>query len=100
MRVLVTGASGGLVPFVMRALWERHEVVLMSKRGSDLCAHPVANISLLWAHKGTTPDPGTLVKIALRGPDPKEVRIWTHHENQIQRLASDVARRRHGRPIP
>jgi UDP-glucose 4-epimerase len=32
MRVLVTGASGGLAPFVIRALWERHEVVLMSRR--------------------------------------------------------------------
>jgi nucleoside-diphosphate-sugar epimerase len=32
MRVLVTGASGGLAPFVIRALWERHEAVLMSRR--------------------------------------------------------------------
>jgi len=32
MRVLVTGASGGLTPFVICALWERHEVVLMSRR--------------------------------------------------------------------
>ena len=32
MRVLVTGASGGLAPFVIRALWERHEVVLLSRR--------------------------------------------------------------------
>src|SRR5215470_18602846 len=32
MRVLVTGASGGLAPFVIRALWEQHEVVLLSRR--------------------------------------------------------------------
>jgi len=32
MRVLVTGASGALAPFVIRALWERHEVVLLSRR--------------------------------------------------------------------
>ena len=32
MRVLVTGASGTLAPFVIRALWERHEVVLLSRR--------------------------------------------------------------------
>ncbi|MBM3222207.1 MAG: NAD(P)-dependent oxidoreductase [Candidatus Tectomicrobia bacterium] len=32
MRVLVTGASGGLAPFVIRALGEQHEVVLMSRR--------------------------------------------------------------------
>jgi nucleoside-diphosphate-sugar epimerase len=32
MHVLVTGASGGLAPFVIRTLWERHEVVLMSRR--------------------------------------------------------------------
>jgi uncharacterized protein YbjT (DUF2867 family) len=32
MRVLVTGASGTLAPFVIRALWERHEVVLLSHR--------------------------------------------------------------------
>ena len=31
MRVLVTGASGNLAPFIIRALWERHEVVLMSR---------------------------------------------------------------------
>ena len=32
MRVLVTGASGTLAPFVIRAFWERHEVVLLSRR--------------------------------------------------------------------
>ena len=32
MRVLVTGASETLAPFVIRALWERHEVVPMSRR--------------------------------------------------------------------
>ena len=32
MRVLVTGASGTLAPFVIRALWERHTVVLLSRR--------------------------------------------------------------------
>src|SRR6266545_994207 len=32
MRVLVTGASGALAPFVIRAFWERHEVVLLSRR--------------------------------------------------------------------
>ena len=32
MRVLVTGASGGPAPFVIRTLWERHEVVLLSHR--------------------------------------------------------------------
>lgn len=32
MRVLVTGASGTLAPFVIRALRERHDVVLMSRR--------------------------------------------------------------------
>jgi hypothetical protein len=31
MRVLVTGANGSLAPFVLRALWERHEAVLMSR---------------------------------------------------------------------
>jgi nucleoside-diphosphate-sugar epimerase len=35
MRVLVTGASGGLGPFVIRALMERHDVVLMSRRPPD-----------------------------------------------------------------
>jgi nucleoside-diphosphate-sugar epimerase len=32
MKVLVTGASGQLGPFVIRALQERHEVVLMSRQ--------------------------------------------------------------------
>jgi nucleoside-diphosphate-sugar epimerase len=32
MRVLVTGASGTLAPLAIRALWERHEVVLLSRR--------------------------------------------------------------------
>ena len=32
MHVLVTGASETLAPFVIRALWERHEVVLLSRR--------------------------------------------------------------------
>lgn len=32
MRVLVTGASGTLAPFVIRTLLGRHEVVLMSRR--------------------------------------------------------------------
>ena len=32
MRVLVTGASETLAPFVIRALWERHKVVLLSRR--------------------------------------------------------------------
>jgi hypothetical protein len=32
MRVLVTGARGLLAPFVIRALWERHAVVLLSRR--------------------------------------------------------------------
>ena len=32
MRVLVIGASGTMAPFVIRALWERHEVVLLSRR--------------------------------------------------------------------
>ena len=32
MRVLVTGARGTLAPCVIRALWERHEVVLLSRR--------------------------------------------------------------------
>ena len=32
MRVLVTSTSGGLAPFVIRTLWERHEVVLLSRR--------------------------------------------------------------------
>ena len=32
MRVLFTGASGGLSSFVIRALWARYEVVLMSRR--------------------------------------------------------------------
>src|SRR5512138_1862829 len=31
MKVLVTGASGTLGPFVIRALLERHDVVLMSR---------------------------------------------------------------------
>lgn len=35
MRVLVTGASGALGPFVMRALLERHDLVLMSRRPPD-----------------------------------------------------------------
>jgi hypothetical protein len=41
MRVLVTGASGGLAPFVIRTLWERHEVVLLSRR------HPQAEFATL-----------------------------------------------------
>ena len=32
MRVLVTGARGTLAPCVIRALGERHEVVLLSHR--------------------------------------------------------------------
>src|SRR5262249_17306406 len=32
MKVLVTGASGQLAPFVIRALWEQHDVVLMSRQ--------------------------------------------------------------------
>jgi nucleoside-diphosphate-sugar epimerase len=35
MKVLVTGASGMLGPFVIRALMERHDVVLMSRRAPD-----------------------------------------------------------------
>ena len=35
MKVLVTGASGTLGPFVIRALMERHEVVLMSRHKPD-----------------------------------------------------------------
>ena len=35
MKVLVTGASGTLGPFVIRALMERHDVVLMSRRQPD-----------------------------------------------------------------
>jgi len=35
MKVLVTGASGQLGPFVIRALMERHDVVLMSRRPPD-----------------------------------------------------------------
>ena len=31
MRVLVTGASGSLAPFVLRAMWERHGAVLRSR---------------------------------------------------------------------
>jgi nucleoside-diphosphate-sugar epimerase len=32
MRVLVTGARGALAPFVIRALWDRHVVVLLWRR--------------------------------------------------------------------
>ena len=32
MKVLVTGASGQLGPFVIRALRERHDLVLMSRQ--------------------------------------------------------------------
>jgi nucleoside-diphosphate-sugar epimerase len=35
MKVLVTGASGQLGPFVIRALMERHDVVLMSRQQPD-----------------------------------------------------------------
>jgi UDP-glucose 4-epimerase len=35
MKVLVTGASGALGPFVIRALMERHDLVLMSRRKPD-----------------------------------------------------------------
>lgn len=35
MKVLVTGASGTLAPFVIRALMARHELVLMSRRMPD-----------------------------------------------------------------
>src|SRR5262252_8286558 len=35
MKVLVTGASGQLGPFVIRALMERHDVVLMSRHQPD-----------------------------------------------------------------
>jgi nucleoside-diphosphate-sugar epimerase len=35
MKVLVTGASGTLGPFVIRALMERHDVVLMSRHKPD-----------------------------------------------------------------
>lgn len=35
MNVLVTGASGGLAPFVIRALLPHHNVVLMSRRAPD-----------------------------------------------------------------
>ena len=35
MKVLVTGASGALGPFVIRALMERHDLVLMSRRMPD-----------------------------------------------------------------
>jgi len=35
MKVLVTGASGTLGPFVIRALMERHDLVLMSRRMPD-----------------------------------------------------------------
>src|SRR4029453_4402131 len=80
---------------VARALPHR-----LSEHGGNLCSHPVAKIALLWAYKGTAPDPGTLVKIALRGPDPKEVCVGTHHKDQIHGLSVDMACRRQGRPIP
>lgn len=35
MKVLVTGASGTLGPFIIRALMERHDVVLMSRHKPD-----------------------------------------------------------------
>jgi nucleoside-diphosphate-sugar epimerase len=35
MKVLVTGASGQLGPFVIRALMERHDIVLMSRHQPD-----------------------------------------------------------------
>jgi uncharacterized protein YbjT (DUF2867 family) len=35
MKVLVTGASGTLAPFVIRALMARHDLVLMSRRMPD-----------------------------------------------------------------
>ena len=35
MKVLVTGASGQLAPFVIRALRERHDLVLMSRHPPD-----------------------------------------------------------------
>jgi nucleoside-diphosphate-sugar epimerase len=35
MKVLVTGASGTLGPFVIRALMQRHDLVLMSRRQPD-----------------------------------------------------------------
>lgn len=35
MKVLITGASGTLAPFVIRALQAQHEVVLMSRRPPD-----------------------------------------------------------------
>ena len=35
MKVLVTGASGTLGPFVIRALMERHDLVLMSRQPPD-----------------------------------------------------------------
>ena len=35
MKVLVTGASGQLGPFVIRALRERHDLVLMSRQPPD-----------------------------------------------------------------
>lgn len=35
MKVLITGASGQLGTFVIRALRERHDVVLMSRQQPD-----------------------------------------------------------------
>ena len=35
MNVLVTGASGQLGPFVIRALQEQHDLVLMSRHPPD-----------------------------------------------------------------
>jgi uncharacterized protein YbjT (DUF2867 family) len=35
MKVLITGASGQLGPFVIRALQEQHDLVLMSRRSPD-----------------------------------------------------------------
>jgi len=49
MRVLVTGASGTLAPFVIRALWERHEVVLLSRRPP-----PAERASLPWIQGNIT----------------------------------------------
>ena len=49
MRVLVTGASGGLAPFVIRTLWERHEMVLLSS-----CPPQAACATLPWVQGDIT----------------------------------------------
>ena len=49
MKVLVTGASGQLGPFVIRALRERHDVVLMSRQPPD-----AEFAALPWVHGDLT----------------------------------------------